>query len=322
MRPKLTLAIVIAAVCAPAATAAVTIGPQLTAPSTVNKCGGGQSCTYFNGTIGNPLDRSPIDGVITSWRLQSGSGAGPVNLRVLRSASDGGVIAASSSQTEQTIVGVGTYATRQAIKTGEFVGVDNSNSALIFGPSLRGMTGTTPAAPNGEFALAVPTTSAANLELLVNATIELDTDRDGFGDETQDACPGDSTAQLAPCRPDWSFSGLLLSKKRVRRTATGTTVGARVTVNRASKVRLEVLALRPGRSVGGVCLPVEFAPNGTRCTFFVTVRDFTRTVGPGTVAVNFRTRGFLTGNYQVRAIATDTTGPLSRTRTRILQVVR
>src|SRR5205085_2071744 len=35
-----------------------------------------------------------------------------------------------------------------------------------------------------------PGTSNPNRELLVNANIEPDADRDGFGDETQDRCPG------------------------------------------------------------------------------------------------------------------------------------
>jgi hypothetical protein len=52
--------------------------------------------------------------------------------------------------------------------------------------------------PLGEGEERGPTALGAK-ELLMNATIEPDADHDGFGDETQDGCPGSAGATAPPC---------------------------------------------------------------------------------------------------------------------------
>ena len=195
------LAALVLALAVPGAQAAVTIGSSLAASSTsgVGCSGGG---TFFNAVLpGRPLT-SPMDGVITRWRLKYSGGFASFEaprLRVLRPRGGGQYLGAGTSgfvplpnhggpnsPPQET-------ATRLAVLSGDQIGADipydvvggipivltSSNpSAMLnsFGPRIRDGE---QRAPGG--------CGSVNWELLLNADIESDADRDGLGDETQDS---------------------------------------------------------------------------------------------------------------------------------------
>lgn len=305
MKRSLILVLAIAAVGAPAASAYEIGTTNLTPASTTNDCGGGQDCTYFNGTLAAPANRAPADGIITRWSLTSGAASGPVTLRVLRQAFTVGILEGvtpvNSSATETTVSGTGTWPTRQPIKGGDFIGVRNTNSTLMFAPNAgTSITKSVGALADNQFGAVSAVTGR---ELLVRAVVEPDVDGDNFGDVSQDACPGDAASQTAPCRADFAISGpATLTPTRLRRVKVATaTVAYRVTTNRPATVTLRVDAIRPGRSVTGICVPLDLAPTGKACTWNVQVRKVVRAVGAGTASVPFRMRGLPVGAYLVTA---------------------
>src|SRR6266540_6900880 len=98
--------------------------------------------------------------------------------------------------------GIGTYSTRIPVKAGDAIGVDDDTGAKL---SATGVTTTV-------YSFSPVLTSFPTLpsphpdrELLVNADIEHDADGDGYGDETQDLCPGDETRHTA-CLSNLSIS--------------------------------------------------------------------------------------------------------------------
>ncbi len=299
------LAIALVAAVAPAANAYEIGTTNLTPAATTNDCGGGQDCTYFNGTLAAPADRAPADGVITRWWLTSGAAGGPVTLRVLRQAFTVGILegvrSVSSGATEMTVSGTGTWPTRQPIKAGDFIGVRNTNSTLMFTPSAgASITKVASALPDNQFGAVA---AVAGKELLVRALVEPDGDGDGFGDVSQDGCPGDAASQTAPCRADFALGGTpFISPTSMRRARVATTaVNYRATLNRPATITLRVDAIRPGRSVTGVCVPRDLAPTGKACTWTVQVRKVVKAVGSGAVKVPIRFRGLPVGKYTVTA---------------------
>ena len=75
-------------------------------------------------------------------------------------------------------------------------------------------------------------------ELLVQADIEPDADGDGFGDETQDGCPSQSTTEAACDNKPPAVSRLRVAGRRVR-----------YRLSEASTVRFQVQRAIPGRRV-------------------------------------------------------------------------
>jgi hypothetical protein len=173
--------------------AEVTIGSDLQSPAAQ-----GGSCTVFPCTIANlslpdAESTSPIDGVVVRWRIRpvSTDPNTPVSLNVIRAAGLGTFARVSESQTRRLTVTNDTrvtFATRQRIRAGDHVALTSEGFILVTataGPTARYAQW----APPLEGTPRPPTTSSG-LELLLNADVESDTDSDGFGDETQDDCPG------------------------------------------------------------------------------------------------------------------------------------
>ena len=157
-------------------------------------------------TVGAAPDyRVPAGGgVITSWQLRGhattpGSGRlqlwlpSPTTPRTLAARSDIEAFAANT---------VNSFPTRIPVAGGEQLGLRGvTDGAYAFTTALAGDViiydgiGFDPAP--GEMGFNFPN-SPANRRLNVAATLEPDADADGFGDETQDACPADASTQ-APC---------------------------------------------------------------------------------------------------------------------------
>lgn len=195
--PVLALGALLLAV--PPAGAVVTIGSDLeTAPGNADPCDPDAGCTIANAVVAGEQLASPLDGVVVRWQVRAQATAGvPVDLRlrVIREGV-GAEFRALSSSTTRTIpaTGLGTFSfpTRQAIGSGDRIGLDvepPSDELLIIATAVPGPVFDRWQPPLGN--VFIPPTAASNAgEVTVNADIEADADDDGFGDETQDDCPG------------------------------------------------------------------------------------------------------------------------------------
>jgi hypothetical protein len=180
---------------APAAHAAVTIGSSLAPAATSVGCTEGTPCTFL-GTDVPPSNiapdglRSPIDGVVVRWRVKSGSAGNPVKLRVMSPATDPEWTGVGTSAARATVVGTSPFfATRLRISAGDGIGVDDSTSGQFFGGAGTGF-GVLWSPQLGDGETRSPTVAGG--VPLVQAQVEGDSDRDGFGDESQDDCPGEA----------------------------------------------------------------------------------------------------------------------------------
>lgn len=308
-------------VSAPAAFGADTVGPPLSAPTTTNLCGAGALCTYIAGTPTAPLYPIPADGVVTGWRVQSGSAGGEVTIRVLR-LQEGRRRVVSVSEPQTTVAGIGEYTTRLAVKKGDIIGLANANSSLIMGPV---------GGPTSTYAHNVPDMSmhddpvqplvgSQTVVPLVQVVVEPDADGDGYGDETQDACLGDATKQVAPCRAPFTMGPLTRPARLTLRQARKP-VQVSTRISRSATVTVTVTALRPGRRAGKVCAPREIQMIGASCQASVVVRQTTRNVAAGLVRIPVNLGGLAVGRYSLRIEATDREGSgITRARAAIVQI--
>ncbi len=139
---------------------------------------------------------APARGVITQWRAKVLAAAGgSVRLRVLRghtSVYRGMAVSFPGVSVERTY----SFGERVSVRAGDRIGIDQvsdvglsnlaagGSSDAWFDPIL-GFTETR--APSSRIAA----------QLLINADLEPDADRDGYGDQTQDRCPRDASTQRA-----------------------------------------------------------------------------------------------------------------------------
>ena len=182
--------------------AAITFGSNLNAPATDVSSVGSTAATESN--IALPASStalggltSPIDGVVVRWRMKVGSGVfGQATPRLIQpgnsaTATGAGIGAAAVTPQPNSI---NVFPTRMPVKAGEGIAYDLQNSG--FESDNR--------TPGGTIALWLPALldgaapragiTFANDEHLINADVELDCDKDGFGDETQDP-------EVSPCSP-------------------------------------------------------------------------------------------------------------------------
>jgi hypothetical protein len=207
MRLRVLIAMLIAATTVPAAQAgAVTIGSgAVGSPSPAFfGCSGADPCMLIQDTINGTPVRVP-DGswVMTSWRVRGAEGT--VGLQVIQPTggtadSLDGTVKASSPD----LAGAGNAAdavqeqsVRIAVGTGDMIGLGLDGGASV-GGQVSGANTVIFEAP-----LATPFSSNGfgNVEQLVQATIEPDSDGDGFGDATQDGCPTSQATQGACPQP-------------------------------------------------------------------------------------------------------------------------
>jgi hypothetical protein len=333
------LAVIVGGLAAPAAgRAAVTIGSTLAGTPALNCTG---SCT--GASLGLPAGSvapgglvTPIDGVVVRWRVLSGSTGNGARLRVLRAAPSGTTYigAGTSDRVILSTPGVvAEFPARLPIRAGDAIGMDIENDALVWA-STTGASGVTwPALADGVAALG---TARPNWELLLQATIEPDADRDGFGDETQDACPADAARQAPPCStapgPSTPGPGPGAPRDQVRPVVTGFAVRpdsfrlgrrARIafTVSERSRVSLAFTRLLPGHRRQGRC--VAGRRGGRRCTRSSPKGSVTlRASGRTAVAFDGRVgdRLLSPGRYRITLTAIDAAGNVSRPRSAQLRL--
>ncbi len=204
------------ALAAPGARAAVTLGSSMPPPSgDAVGCAGGSSCTFVATSLPGRQLAAPFDGVLVRWRHATNSLASPPGvLRVIRPGQGGTYTDVTPSTlpkplTPQSEVtpGMTTVPLRIAVEQGDLLGLrldSNDEIPIAYRPGgdvpasdfafdvFAPMLATTPRAPE-------ESVTGESFEFLVNADLEPDADADGFGDETQDRCPGLAELESGTC---------------------------------------------------------------------------------------------------------------------------
>ena len=191
--------------------AAVTIGENLdpNAPMAGVYCTTGDAPATFATTAlpsGSPA--SPIDGVVVRWRFLSRDSTISLRPRILK-AGPGGFTGVRGGDQTAPFHGLGVFEARLPIAAGEYLGVDFpcSSTAPHADLSERYYAGGGATVGNWSGALAdggpfrATSFDDPGYSLMMNADVEADADHDGYGDETQDACPADAGTHGA-CPPD------------------------------------------------------------------------------------------------------------------------
>lgn len=169
-----------------------------------------QGTTWVQGDSVTGADyRANAPGVVTSWSTAAGTLLNTYQFMVLRP--DGGTTAPfgytpmqkDSLRTLTTMNAVNTFSGLHIpINTGETIGffvpapqpMNNGTCASVAPPgnSIQSFPGDPPFGVSSAF-----NAPQNNLRMNLAATVEPDADRDGFGDETQDACPAQAAVQTA-----------------------------------------------------------------------------------------------------------------------------
>jgi len=246
----------------------VTLGSTAGNP-TANICLAGINCTYapFSG-VEAPALEVPFDGTVTSFSVNSGSSTNHVELRVLRPAGGGQFTGAGTSPTEPLASGPTTFNVSIPVKAGDILGLDNSDSALMFDkttPSAITAYYELPALADG--ATAAPNHNQSGLRLLLSATVvQRTTTTTGTSTTTTTTTTPPTITGLRQARRTWREG---TRSATTARAATGTvftfdlSAPARVTVTFTGEVA--------GRRVGGKCVaPTRANRHRPSCTRTVT----------------------------------------------------
>jgi len=193
--------------------------------------------------VPGPLPQTaPTSGVITSWGFNASlpvieGNPYTMKLKVLRSTSDPISFAVVGESTRERIHdGSNSFATRIPIQAGDRLGTgggDDLAVSLFCEPldasDRMGIAeGDAPVGSNQTFSM------SATRRLALFASIEPDADNDGFGDETQDACPQSAAFQVA-CPPVALSTSTQVKKGSVTIIVTSSTA-APVTVKGVAKL--------------------------------------------------------------------------------------
>lgn len=316
MRRLTTVALALAAalLLLPAASQAAVRFGSLRTPNDPTDDGCGQvACTLVSYI--NPVDPngdpyaggSPVDGVVTAFHIRAYAtvDGAQITFHVGNVSPDPGdkkAAVANITGTGPTVqipvdddrvdVPLRSFPARVPITRGQHLAIDAPGTvAAVYATGGGELTyGFAPRLLQGDGARG--STNAAE-ELLVSATVEPDADKDGFGDETQDQCSTDATAQGA-CR-DGTITGakpltirsLRVSGGKVRYAlSTGATVSLRLASGRACA---STGAVRCKRYVS---LGRAFAGGGKAGTNSVALpRPHRRRLAPGAYRVTVTAQG-------------------------------
>lgn len=216
-----------------AASAATEFGSHCTA----NRAEEGETYATVQLSQGGIANGAPVSGVITSWKISlvPVPFVLPQQLKIFRPTGNPSQFqVVGESAVSSVVSGVNTFATRIPIQAGDRIGLfANSQFGALFcaetaetetpGNSIGFVLGTPTVGSTATLAGSVP-------DSLVPAAvvIEPDADGDGFGDETQDACPQSAAVQVA-C-PVVSLKVTTTTKKKLVNVIVTSTSTARVTV--------------------------------------------------------------------------------------------
>ena len=201
------------AAAAPGAGAATTIGSDLARAAGLSPCYEGpgvpMNCSIGNASIPSGSQAAggltaPAAGVVVRWRLKHATAASDITVRLVVMGGNT-VRARGSAEDLPTTAATDTFTTRLPITAGDRVTVSATGPAGRWLPAIYQDNQSSrhqwhPQLADGE--TRAPDVTYANYEVLLNADVEADADGDGYGDETQDACPSKASTQGAcPAAP-------------------------------------------------------------------------------------------------------------------------
>jgi hypothetical protein len=174
------------------------------------------SAAYGNQLSIQALDQSGLrtyavpaeGGVITSWslHLEQSTAAGDVTLKALAPQAVPNTYIITGEAVGHVEIGLDrtvTFSSRMPVQGGERLALQTPNSTIHAG-TINGGTGDIRvvggATTLGSSVTSLPYASSAHLSL--QAVVEPDADRDGYGDLTQDDCVADASRQTGPCGAD------------------------------------------------------------------------------------------------------------------------
>jgi hypothetical protein len=305
--------------------------------------GSGFDALYIQRAVRGASTAAPFDGVIVRWRVLTRN-TSDYGIRVVGPTTGSSFKVLGSSATEHvafapspTIGGVTTFQTRLPIPAGGYVGLATASMSQpesVFpspGSSLAKLhDGSDGTVYNESGAISTQ-------ELAYDADIEPDADHDGFGDISQDSCPGAASVQQGACplpvtkdeiAPDiTSFKatprvfrvksrGAVVSKKLA---PAGTKL--KLTLSKAATVAFSIEEKAPCKStkVSKKC-PASFR----------VLHTFKRALTKGSSAVPYsgryrkgaRARTLGSASFRVTAVPTDATGLTGAPRRTPFTIVR
>jgi hypothetical protein len=203
VRPALWIAAALALALPAPAPAAIEIGTTFD-PGT-SSCG-----NFLLQSVSPAADSyaAPSAGVITSWSYQASGEAGQIKLKVADTEGGNVFTVVGESDVESAVANtLNSFPTRIPVQAFDVIGITPVTIGL---PCIRGMaTGYSYSAfvMGSDVPVGTPATfnpPVAGVQVDVSAMLEPDADADGFGDETQDQCPGQSGPSngCPPATPD------------------------------------------------------------------------------------------------------------------------
>ena len=163
-------------------------------------------------SVSPPADSyaAPSAGVITSWSYQASEGPVQIKLKVGGATGANSFFIVGESAVEVAAASsLNTFPTRISVQVGDVIGITPVTNGL---PCIRTMAGYSysayvmgdDVAPGN---IATFNSPAPNVQLDVSAQLEADADRDDYGDETQDQCPGTAGPQNGCPAPPLTSTG-------------------------------------------------------------------------------------------------------------------
>ena len=178
------------------------------------------ACTDFNTALPEPGANvtSPIDGVIVRWRMMGNATGASFQLRVVHPAGTDLYLGAGTSSPEvPTGAGPSVFSTSLPISAGDLIGINipsgvswSGHSAGVLGADFVSVQPTLTESPPAQ----TPNFTVDNGEEGVNADVEPDCDKDGLGDETQDADVSSCHPAAAPVTPVTTVKKKKCKKKK------------------------------------------------------------------------------------------------------------
>lgn len=271
---------------------------------------------------------SPIDGVITNWRVNVGDGTGTLRVRPRVFSFSGTTVTGRNwgiYRQVSTDGGAYEFPDRVSIAAGAYVGLDalttGTNGA---GPKLAASIGTLGDLYNTFEALnnqetdpyTLPASSGQD-KLLVSTDIEADADGDDFGDETQDLCPTrvdlQTNCPLEAGPPPAPLPAKPLLGKPSANVSTST---IELTSDMAGSVKTSVARALPGRKSKGKCS--SRAKRGKKCTAFKTFAEFENPIAIGKNSFSYANKvggkRLAAGKYRATMVVTSSLATSTTTR--------
>jgi hypothetical protein len=187
-----------------AAPASVKVGPSMTALDDASgTCQSTGDCAYVHDSLPDPPfeDRSPVDGVIVRWSVK-GYGWFQIFPAVYAADNDAKITRrkASTVRYAGSTAAVTEFPARTLIKRRDAIGLivhQGSTISYNLGFTDNVFDAFIPAPAAGE-TRQTDSYNDRKGRVGFQAVIERDADGDGYGDESQDGCPGDGTT-VGPC---------------------------------------------------------------------------------------------------------------------------